>query len=359
MKKSLKSKKQNTRYYSPEWEKQKCTWLAWPHNTQEWGKRGLEGIRGFYIDLISKILDFQDVNLIFKDEKLLSQFNNEYDLKLVKACHGKPRYRLKKIIIANNDIWIRDYGPFFMKGDNGRGGVTPPLLDFDFNSYGGKFPPWDKDNKVPKEIAMYLGRDIESYPLIMEGGSLEFNGDGVILTTEQCLLNKNRNPKLKKIQIENYLKSAFNVHEIIWLKRGLEGDHTDGHIDDFARFVDERKVLLCQSDDSTDANFRHLKESKLRLKKWRHPKKKYELEIIDLPMPAVITRSGEQLPASYANFIFVNGGIIVPVFNCDADKVALRVIKKVFPKREIVGIDATLLIQEGGGIHCMTKQESK
>lgn len=343
MSKSLKSKKQNSRHYSPEWNKQKCTWLSWPHNEKEWGKKRLKGIRAFYIDLISKILDFQEVNLIFKDEKLLIQ------TKLPKQFE-KKKFKLKKIIIPNNDIWIRDYGPFFM--DSGL------LLDFEFNSYGGKFPPWDKDNKVPKEIAMYLGKNIESYPLIMEGGSLEFNGDGVIMTSEQCLLNKNRNSKLKKTQIENYLKSAFNVNEFIWLKRGLEGDHTDGHVDDFARFIDERKVLLCQSDDSTDANFRHLKESKLRLKKWKHPKKKYKLEIIDLPLPNKMEIKKKRLPNSYANFIFVNGGVIVPIFNCDVDKEALRIFNKVFPKRKIVSIDATLLIQEGGGIHCMSKQES-
>jgi len=344
MSQSLKTKK--NRYYPAEWEKQKCTWLSWPHNEKEWGKKRLPGIRKFYIDLISKILHFQDVNLIFTNEKSLFQVETIHELPL--QVRNK-KYKLKGIIIPNDDIWIRDYGPFFMS--------PGLLLDFEFNSYGGKFPPWDKDNKVPKEIANYYQREIESYPLIMEGGSLEFSGDGVILTTEQCLLNKKRNPKLKKEQIEYYLKSAFNVSDVIWLKRGLEGDHTDGHIDDFARFVGERKVLLCQTDDSTDANFRHLRESKMYLKKWRHPKKKYKLEVIDLPMPDRMEIKRKRLPNSYSNFIFVNGGVIVPVFNCETDKEALKIFKKVFPKRKIVSIDATLLIEEGGGIHCMSKQE--
>jgi agmatine deiminase len=347
MSQSLKTKK--NRYYPPEWEKQKCTWLSWPHNEKEWGKKRLPGIRKFYIDLISKILHFQDVNLILPDEKILFGMKSMFSQK-------KSKHNLKGIIVPNNDIWIRDYGPFFMKETCGRKSLQR-IIDFEFNSYGGKFPPWDKDNKVPKEIASYYQREIESYPLVMEGGSLEFSGDGVILTTEQCLLNKKRNPKLKKEQIEYFLKSAFNVNDVIWLKRGLEGDHTDGHIDDFARFVGERKVLLCQTDDSTDANFRHLRESKMYLKKWRHPKKKYKLEVIDLPMPDRMEIKKKRLPNSYANFIFINGGVIVPIFNCETDKEALKIFKKVFPKRKIVGIDATLLIQEGGGIHCMTKQE--
>lgn len=349
MSKSLKNSMNKSRRYPAEWEKQKCTWLSWPHNEKEWGKKGLTGIREFYLELISKILDFQNVNLIFKDEKLL--INSKFPSQL-----SKKKHHLRKIIIPNNDIWIRDYGPFFIS-QKSKTKAQKLILDFEFNAWGGKFPPWDKDNKVPDEMSKYLGLNIESYPLIMEGGSLEFNGEDVIMTSEQCLLNKNRNSKLKKQQIESYLKSAFNVSDIIWLKRGLEGDHTDGHIDDFARFVGKNKVLLCQSDDSTDANFRHLKESKLRLKKWRHPKKKYKLEIIELPMPDEMKIKKERLPNSYANFIFVNGGVIVPIFKCDADKKAISIFKKIFPKRKIVGIDATLLIQQGGGIHCMSKQE--
>ncbi len=338
-----------TRRYPAEWEKQRCTWLSFPHNLNEWGKKRITGIRKFYIDLISKILDFQDVNLIFPDEKTLLSTRSMFPEK-------KKKYNLKGIIIPNNDIWIRDYGPFFLE-DKTLNSKKRLLLDFEFNAWGGKFPPWNKDNNVPLRIAEYLGEETESYPIVMEGGSLEFNGEDLIMTTEQCLLNKNRNPKLKKNQIEYFLKSAFNIHEVIWLKRGLEGDHTDGHIDDFARFIDKRKVLICKSDDKNDANYKHLKESKEYLKKWRHPKKKYKLEIIDLPMPVKMKNKKERLPNSYANFIFVNGGVIVPVFNCPADKEALRIFKKIFPSRKIVGISATLLIQEGGGIHCMTKQE--
>ena len=334
------------RRYPAEWETQRATWLSWPHNEKEWGKKRLSKIQGFFEALIKVVLDFQDVNLIFPNEEFLEE-----------TCHGmsqQKKYKFKKIIIPNNDIWIRDYGPFFMS----RGGVPPPLLvDFEFNAWGRKFPPWDLDNNIPKEMAFYLGAEIESYPIVMEGGSLEFSGEGLILTTEQCLLNKNRNPNLSKTDIENILKSAFNIEEIIWLKRGLEGDHTDGHIDDVARFVSPRKILICKSNDKKDGNYEHLNESIEYLKKWTHPTKGDKLEIIELPMPDRMEIKNERLPNSYANFIFVNGGVIIPTFNCPSDKTAIEIFKKVFPDRKIVGIDCSLLIVEGGGLHCMSKQE--
>jgi agmatine deiminase len=355
--------KSSSRRYPAEWETQCAVWLSWPHNEKEWGSKRLEKIRGFYIELISKILEFQDVNLIFANEDLLHEVSsNKQFVKAIPATgearqgrHELPQ-QLKKIILPNNDIWIRDYGPFFMGRLDGKK-KKQLIIDFEFNAWGGKFPPWDLDNNIPKEIAFYLACEIESYPLIMEGGALEFSGDGLILTTEQCLLNKNRNPTLNKTDIENILKSVFNIGEVIWLKRGLEGDHTDGHIDDVARFIDSRKILICKSNDTKDDNYKHLNESIEYLKKWKHPKEGYKLEIIELPMPDRMEIKNERLPNSYANFIFVNGGVIVPTFNCPSDKVAFEIFKKVFPDRKIAGIDCSLLIEEGGGLHCMTKQE--
>ena len=367
----------SARRYPAEWEAQRATWLSWPHNEKEWGKNRISGIQKFYIELINKILEFQDVHLIIPNEEFLEE-----------TCHGMSllkKNKLKKIILPNNDIWIRDYGPFFMdvsrhceegrspdeaislrntkedcfgaKAPRNDAYRKPLIIDFEFNAWGEKFPPWDLDNNIPKEIAFYMACAIESYPIIMEGGSLEFSGGGLILTTEQCLLNKNRNPDLSKTDIENILKSVFNIDETIWLKQGLEGDHTDGHIDDVARFVSPRKVLICKSNDKKDGNYEHLNESIEYLKKWTHPKKRYKLEIIELPMPDRMEIKHERLPNSYANFIFVNGGVIIPTFNCPADKKALEIFKKVFPDRKIVSIDCSLLIEEGGGLHCMSKQE--
>lgn len=338
-----------TYFYPPEWEKQAATWLSYPHNNKEWGKDRIEKIRNFYTELISNILDFQDVKLVFFDEQCLNQFKNSFTEK---------KYKLHKIIIPNNDIWIRDYGPFFLIRKTDVGSQNPKLLlDFEFNSWGGKFPPWDLDNNVPKEISQYYGLDIESYPMILEGGSVEFSGDDILLTTEQCLLNENRNSSMNKNLIESILKSAFNIHEVIWLKRGLEGDHTDGHIDDFARFISHNKLIVCKPSDKNDSNYNHLCESIEFLKSWKHKNKNYRFEIIEVPLPKPMYLEGERLPNSYANFIFVNEGIILPLFNCEEDSIAIDIFKKSFPDRKIVGIDSTLLIEEGGGLHCMTKQE--
>ena len=351
------------RRYPAEWENQRATWLSWPHNEKEWGKERLQRMQKFFEKLITLILDFQDVNLIFPNEETLKEIDS--DKRFIKAIpaigearqgrHELPQ-QLKKIILPNNDIWIRDYGPFFLEMLNGQKKKSL-IIDFEFNAWGGKFPPWDLDNNIPKEIAFYLASEIESYPIVMEGGSLEFSGDGLIMTTEQCLLNKNRNPNLSKTDIENILKAAFNIEEIIWLKRGLEGDHTDGHIDDVARFINPRKILICKSNDKKDGNYEHLNESINYLKKWTHSKTGEKLEVIELPMPDRMEIKNERLPNSYANFIFVNSGIIMPTFNCPSDKTALEIFKKVFPDRKIVSIDCSLLIEEGGGLHCMSKQE--
>ena len=323
------------RRYPPEWEKQASTWLSWPHNKNEWENRRdgetakgrLEKIKRFYEELISTILDFQNVNLILANEELLKEIEN---------IPTKKKHKCKKIIIPNNDIWIRDYGPFFV----GATGRLPLLLDFEFNSWGEKFPPWDLDNEVPKHIALYLGEEIESYPIVLEGGAVEFSGNGLVLTTEQCLLNQNRNPNLSKNEIEKYLKSAFNIEEVLWLKQGLEGDHTDGHIDNIARFIESEKVLINEQTNKED--IRLLKDK--------------DLKLTELPLP-MVKHNGKKLPASYLNFIFINGGVIVPTFNCESDKKALDIFKKIFKDRKVIRIDCSLLIQEGGGLHCMTKQE--
>ena len=320
------------RCYIPEWENQESVWLAWPHNKNEW-KENLGNIRKFYEELITVLLRFQNDNLIFPDVDLLCETS-------VKAIHQLPQ-QLKKIIIPNNDIWIRDYGPFFIKELEGRRMV----LDFEFNAWGGKFPPWNLDNNVPREIALYKGSEIESYPLVLEGGALEFSGDGIALTTEECVLSETRNKNISKHQTEEIIKRAFNLKEIIWLKNGLANDHTDGHIDNVARFIDSQKILICKSEKKNE-NYDRLQPSIESLKD-------YKFEIIEIPLP----EGSEELPKSYANFIFVNGGIIVPTFSCKTDEKVLEIFKKLFPKREIVGIDCSVLIEQGGGLHCMTKQE--
>ena len=342
-------------YYPPEWAEQSAVWLAYPHNLKEWSERGsksecgLEQMRKFTHTLISAVLDFQDLRLAFPTAELLAELRGRLE-----ALAANKKYSLHLHVIPNNDIWIRDFGPFFVFKDGKKVSV-----DFAFNAWGEKFPPWDLDDVVPKLMARELNCDYEHVPMILEGGSLEFNGTGVVMTTEQCLLNKNRNPELSREQIEDIIKVNLGQEHIIWLKRGLEGDHTDGHIDDFARFISEDTVLLCQTDDINDPNYQHLRDSKQQLENWCHPETGASLRIITLPLPRQMFANGvvEPLPCSYANFIFVNGGLIVPVFNCPQDSEAIEILTKALPDRKIVTLDGSFLIEGGGGIHCMSKQE--
>lgn len=328
------------RRHPAEWEPQRATWLAWPHNKREWGNK-LSDIKKFYVILIGTILDFQDVKLIVPNEKTYFE---------VKGLFKKKKYKCHIIIIPNNDVWIRDYGPFFLKGQENNSQKPKAkscklIVDFQFNAWGEKFPPFHLDSQVPKNIALYLGEKCESYPFILEGGAIDFNGDGIAITTKECLLNKNRNPRLNKNKLEYFLKSVFNLKEIIWLEKGLKGDHTDGHVDNVARFIGKNKILIN----------RGLK-TKEEILKWaeKHNKK---FEIIEVPLPQVKVSSEHYLPASYLNFIFVNKGLLVPTFNLETDEEVLDIFQKVFPKRKVMGINCTTLVQEGGALHCITKQE--
>lgn len=329
-------------YYPPEWLPQRSLWLSFPHNDNEWQEAasdGLQQIQSFYRELIVKVLDYQNIDLIFHSKDTQKQEQNFLDSLSAK------KFSLNSHVIAHNDIWIRDYGPFFVKNDK-----ETEILNFEFNAWGEKFPPWDLDNKVPLELASRLAYKSTDFDFILEGGALEFNGAGVLMTTKQCLLNPNRNPKYQQEEIEEFLKRAFNLDKILWLERGLEGDHTDGHIDDFARFISDKKILVCQSDDPKNPNYEHLRESAKYL-----TQQGFELDF--LPLPKDMKRSGEYLPASYANFILLNGAVLIPSFNCAEDDLVQEVFTRNFPSRKVLSIDSSFLIQEGGGLHCMTKQE--
>ena len=340
-------------YYPPEWQQQSTVWFAYPH-CHRWdavpyqsGSR-LEAIRDFFAKLIDLVLDFQNVSLIFPNAALLAEAEARFT-----AIAKSKNNKLQTYIIPNEDIWIRDYGPFFVYDGEGQKFVK----DFAFNAWGEKFPPWTLDDELPQLIAKECGYKSVEHPMILEGGSLEFDGTGIILTTEQCLLNANRNPSISQPEIETVLTSEFGVDHVIWLKRGLEGDHTDGHIDDFARFIGPRRVVICQTSNPADPNYQHLQDSLTQLQNWKADGHGLEIISIPLPEPMKIPTVSEPLPCSYANFIFVNGGLIVPIFNCKHDAEALAILQKAMPERKVVGIEARVLIEEGGGIHCMSKQE--
>ncbi|MCL2101210.1 MAG: agmatine deiminase family protein [Fibromonadales bacterium] len=291
--------------YPAEWEEQAATWLALPINEENWAPRR-EKIDVFYSKLIETISRFQPVKI------------------------------LDDLQIPHNDVWIRDYGPFFVECNGKLNAVS-----YEFNSWGEKFPPWDLDNAVPEKIAEKLGVPCAKRNWILEGGAMEFNGDGLCITTAPCLFGEKRNCEKQKNELLKDLQKSLGIKSLKILPDGLEGDHTDGHIDNLARFVAENRVVIA-------AGF---EQSKKEIEVWLA--EHYENAKVDtLPLPPITA-------SSYMNFIFANGGLIVPIYNCEADSLALEYFKKVFPDREVIGMDCSVPIEEGGSLHCLSKQEPK
>jgi agmatine deiminase len=332
--------------YPAEWEEQRTIWLSWPFHQKHWGER-LESIRQFYVELISICTRYQKVSLIV-DPSL-----NAADV-FAQMEASKGAYPLEIYTLPHNDVWVRDYGPFFIYDFND--GVShKEILDFSFNAWGQKFPPWNLDNAIPTRLAEQLKLPIRSIDYVLEGGAVEFNGHDLLLTSEQCLLNKNRNPHFTQAQTEELLRSSFGVQHVLWLNKGLEGDHTDGHIDDFARFVSADTILLAMPGNDDPINYSYMQDNEERLKQFQ--KKIPELKYQTLPLPPLMEYGEERLPCSYANFIYLNNAIVVPIFDCPQDAQALHIFKNLFPSRDIIPLNCRLLIQEGGGLHCISKQE--
>jgi agmatine deiminase len=255
--------------------------------------------------------------------------------------------------IPTNDAWIRDYGPTCLLGPADQ---PPALIDWGYNAWGGKYPPFDLDDVVPQHIGRRQGRRIFEPGIILEGGAIEVNGHGSLLTTEQCLLNPNRNPQLSKADVERYLREYFNVTNVLWLGRGIEGDDTDGHIDELARFVNPTTVVAPLEEDEKDPNFEPLRENFDRLKSMRDQNGR-PFAVTPLPMPRAMFHDGQRLPASYCNFYIANGVVIAPVFDDPADAPAMDLLRSLFPGREVIELPARDLVWGLGAFHCITQQD--
>ena len=253
-----------------------------------------------------------------------------------------------------NDAWCRDHGPLFVKNDQ-TGEVA--LTDWEHNAWGGKYPPFDLDNTVPPNIAAALGLRRFEKKMIMEGGSLDVNGAGLLLTTESCLLNKNRNPSMSKTAIERALRDYLGVHTIYWLGDGIVGDDTDGHIDDMTRFFSVDGIVTATESNKKDKNYPILRENLARLQALRTPAGK-PFNIVELPMPKPAFFEGQQLPASYANFLVINGAVLMPTFQQPKrDAEAAEVLAACFPGRTIIPIDCLELVWGLGTLHCISQQQ--
>jgi agmatine deiminase len=331
-----------------EWERQAAVWMTWPHNPELWPADRNDILRTF-AKLAAEITTSEPLEmLVLNQDKELEarQFIAEAGGDLTAARFHK---------VATDDSWMRDSGPTFVTRPQG-GKTETALVGWRYNAWGGKFPPWDKDDQIPAEISERLGLPLFEPGIVLEGGSIDVNGRGTVLTTEQCLLNPNRNPKLSRGQIEGYLKDYLGVSNVLWLGEGLEGDDTDGHIDDITRFVSADTILTVFEEDPSDVNHRALADNLERLERAVDQDGK-PFKIITLLMPEPVEFEGQRLPASYGNFLITNTKIIVPIFGGARDQVAMDQLQQIFPSRKVVGIRFNEVIRNGGACHCVTQQQ--
>ena len=336
-----------------EWERHEGTWLSWPKDPITFPGKSLDAVEDVFIKAIKSLQD---------KEKVFVLIDNEDREKYVKErllSSGAGTTNIYFHRIKSMDVWVRDYGPTFVKN---RQTNQIAAVKWRFNAWGGKYKTLIPDDKAGMQIARLSEVKIFRPDIVMEGGAIESDGAGTILTTEQCLLNKNRNPQLTKREIEDYLRQYLGADAIIWLKNGIEGDDTDGHVDDIARFVGKNRVLCAFETDAKDKhNYQALQHNYKLLKKAKTSQGD-RIEIIRLPMPDPVVFpkrpfAGGRLPLSYANFYIGNSCVIVPVFGCKTDEKALTIIQEVFPGREIVPVYSVPFVYGAGAIHCATQQQ--
>jgi len=325
-----------------EWEPHAGTWLAWPHKPETWPGK-FEPIPGVWATLVRTLAEFEPVHVCAGGEAVMAQARS--------LVGGVPNVTLHDI--ATNDVWARDHGPMFLSGP-----ATLPLalIDWKYNAWGGKYPPYDLDDAVPAQVAAFTGRRRFEPGIILEGGAVDGNGDGTLLTTEPCLLNPNRNPQLSQADIERYLADYCCAKKVLWLGGGIVGDDTDGHIDELARFVGPTTVVAALESDPRDENYEPLQDNYRRLQTMTDARG-CQLEIIPIPMPRAMYFDDSRLPACYMNFYIANGVVIVPQFDDPADKIAVETLARLFPGRQIRGLDAVDLVWGLGAFHCITQQQ--
>ncbi len=333
-------------HFPAEWAPHTATWLSWPHKEESWPGK-INTIYRPYCEFIKILTEGEYVRINLDDEKMKA-----FAIKQLQAV-GANLDRVEFFDFPTNDAWCRDHGPAFVINPETK---QKAIVDWGYNAWGDKYPPYDLDDVIPTKIANRFGLPVYHPGIVMEGGSVDFNGKGTVLTTTACLLNKNRNPHLNQQQIEGYLKNYYGVEQVLWLGDGIIGDDTDGHIDDITRFVDGDTVVTVIEENKSDENYHILQENLDTLKTMRLLDGK-QLNIVELPMPAPVYYDGQRLPASYANFYIANTAVIVPTYRCKNDERALEILQPLFPDRKVVGIDSTDIIWGLGSFHCLSQQE--
>lgn len=331
----------------PEWDRHAATWTSWPFDDELWVGH-LEGVRTEFARLVATIARFEPVIVNVRDDEV----ERDARERITVAAGGLSNVDFNRV--ALNDVWFRDNGPLFVR----RGGDGPvSLTDWRFNAWGGKYAPWDDDDRAPIQVAERLGMLRHPIDLVMEGGSLEINGQGVCLTTRSCLLSPERNPGVGMAQLEAALARWLGVTEVVWLGAGLEGDHTDGHIDTIVRFTDDHTIVCSVEDDVSDPNHATMKANLEQLREWSLSRGG-AYRIVPLPLPRRrMELEGVRLPLTYANFYVGNGFVVLPQYDDENDAAAIEVLKPLFPGREVIGLPTASLITGGGAFHCVTQQQ--
>ena len=340
----MKAPRRDLGYRMPaEWEPHQSTWISWPHNDETWPDE-LVHVESTMADLVKVLSRSEPVRInVHSDEQ-----KRRAVAALDKAgATGDVRFHP----IPTNDAWIRDYGPIFVVGTHNELAATV----WGFNSWGGKYPPYDLDDAAGTKMAETLGVPTYDGDMILEGGSIEVNGEGVLVTTESCLLNDNRNPNLGRAEIEDRLRRFLGVRQIVWLREGIAGDDTDGHIDDIARFVSPRTMVAAMPSDPSSADYEVLHDCVERLRTTQLEGGD-AIQVLELPMPSPLTLKNERMPASYANYYVGNRTVVVPTFDDPNDELAISTLRRSFPTRDVVGIDCRRLIWGLGAFHCLTQQ---
>ena len=327
-----------------EWEPHTATWLSWPR------REGISFPGSF--DRVLPAFRAMIAALVESEPVCINVCNGAHEGEARAVLKDVDLSRITFYRISTNEPWCRDHGPIFLARAE-----EPKLavVDWDYNAWGNKYPPFDLDDVVPTRVAETLKLPVFYPRMILEGGAIDVNGAGALLTTESCLLNKNRNPNLSPEQVEQRLRDFLGVREILWLARGTEGDDTDGHIDNLARFVSERKVVAMIEEDRGDENYEPLQQDLARLHEMKIAGRK--IDVVTIPMPKKIVREGMRLPASYANFYIANTIVLCPTFADPADEIALSILRECFPDRRVIGIDCRELIWGLGTFHCLTQQQ--
>jgi agmatine deiminase len=332
--------------FPAEWEKHESTWLSYPHNEASWPGK-IHTIFPYYNCFIHEVARGERVHIHVTDHEMQERVTKEL------ASIGANLKNILMHVFPTNDAWCRDHGPAFVVRH--ASDKKKAIVSWEYNGWGNKYPA-ELDNTIPDRIGNLLHLPVFHPGIVMEGGSVDFNGAGTLITTTACLLHPNRNPGMTQSEIEIYLQEYYGVNQVLWLGEGIEGDDTDGHVDDLTRFVNEDTVITVVEKNRSDNNFIPLQDNLKKLSGFRLLSGK-QLNVVELPMPEPLYHEGQRLPVSYANFYIANAGVMVPTYRCKQDDEAISILESCFKDRPVISLDSVEIIWGLGSWHCLSQQE--